>query len=106
MAESDETNVNPEDEADPLEGLDAKSEGSKTVSLDTLEKLKSCTGFVEVDPRLLQAFSESVTMNNDVGYFLKDISCQTEESSITDLNDMIKIIQVIILFLIIIIDYF
>ena len=61
---------------------------------ETLEKLKSCPGYVEVDPRLLQIFSESITMNNDVGYFLKDIACQTEESSITDLNDMIKIIQV------------
>lgn len=65
----------------------------KVVSVDTLARLKSCPGFVEVDPRLLQVFAESVTMNNDVGYFLKDIACQTDESSITDLNDMIKIIQ-------------
>ena len=78
-------------------GTDAANEETVTpaaISMDTLEKLKSCPGFVEVDPRLLQVFADSITMNNDVGYFLKDIACQTEESSITDLNDMIKIIQV------------
>ena len=69
-------------------------EAPRTVSKVTLDKLKQCPGFVDVDPRLLQQFAESITTKNDVGYFLKDISCQTEESSITDLNNMIKIIQV------------
>eukprot|EP00116_Pleurobrachia_bachei_P001947 sb/3462209/ len=68
-------------------------ETPRTVSKVTLDKLKQCPGFVDVDPRLLQQFAESITTKNDVGYFLKDISCQTEESSITDLNNMIKIIQ-------------
>ena len=77
--------------------LPAPEDAGKLVSVDTMERLKSCPGFVDVDPRLLQVFAESITMNNDVGYFLKDIACQTEESSITDLNDMIKIIQVILL---------
>ena len=71
------------------------TEESATVSIDTMERLKTCTGFVEVDPRLLQVFAESITMKNNVGYFLKDIACQTDETSITDLNKMIKIIQVL-----------
>ena len=74
--------------------LPAPEEPTKMVSVDTIARLKSCPGFVEVDPRLLQVFADSVTMKNDVGYFLKDIACQTAEASITDLNDMIKIIQV------------
>ncbi|KAL5257024.1 hypothetical protein ACHWQZ_G012074 [Mnemiopsis leidyi] len=82
--------------SNPDSGPEDRNEEAPTptaTSVDTLEKLKSCPGFVEVDPRLLQVFADSITMNNDVGYFLKDIACQTEESSITDLNDMIKIIQ-------------
>ena len=71
-----------------------ESEAKKLVSVGTMERLKSCPGFVEVDPRLLQVFTESITMNNDVGYFRKDMACQTDESSITALNNMIKIIQV------------
>lgn len=80
--------------SDPLTPASTEESSLKAVSGDTIEKLKSCPGFVEVDPRLLQVFAESITMNNDVGYFLKDIACQTDETSITDLNNMIKIIQV------------
>ena len=76
------------------EGANEETTSPAAISVDTMERLKTCPGFVEVDPRLLQVFADSITMNNDVGYFLKDIACQTEESSITDLNDMIKIIQV------------
>lgn len=82
------------DQESEQEGTNEGAVTPATVSVDTMEKLKSCPGFVEVDPRLLQVFADSITMNSDVGYFLKDIACQTEESSITDLNDMIKIIQV------------
>ena len=79
------------------EGTSHHSEESTTVSVDTMARLKTCPGFVEVDPRLLQVFAESITMKNSVGYFLKDIACQTDETSITDLNKMITIIQVKIL---------
>ncbi|XP_063674842.1 uncharacterized protein C10orf67, mitochondrial-like isoform X4 [Bolinopsis microptera] len=75
------------------ESANEETTSPAAISVDTMERLKTCPGFVEVDPRLLQVFADSITMNNDVGYFLKDIACQTEESSITDLNDMIKIIQ-------------
>jgi len=79
-----------------MEESDSKSlpeESKRTVSLDTMDKLQSCPGFVEVDPRILAVFADTITMDNDVGYFMKDMSCQTDESNIADLNNMIKIIQ-------------
>ena len=61
---------------------------------NALENLKKHPGYITVDPRILQAYAESISNNNGVGYFLKDIASQTDETVITDLNNMISIIQV------------